>query len=133
MFESTAEINTVLVIEDEEVGRYLANSLLKKMGIGKQIVEANNGQEALNLLRKLCSDENCPELILLDIKMPVMDGFEFLTELDKSTDIDISGSKVIILSSSASPKDLEKARNFAYTTYMHKPLTREKLQQALSI
>jgi len=127
-----SQIDTVLVIEDEEIGRYLAITILKKMGIGKEILVAVNGLEALNLLQDLCLNKGCPKLILLDIKMPVMDGFEFLIELDKSADIDISNSKIIILSSSASPKDIERAKNYPFTTYMQKPLTREKLQQALN-
>jgi len=126
------EINTVLVIEDEEIGRYIVTSVLKRMGIGKEILIAINGLEALKLLRKLCVNQSCPELIFLDIKMPVINGFEFLTELEKSNDIDISGSKIILLSSSANPKDLEKAEYYPFITYMYKPLTREKLQQVLA-
>jgi len=125
-------INTVLVIEDEEIGRYLATTILQKMEVGKEIVVAKNGLEALNILQELCLNKNCPELILLDIKMPVMDGFEFLTELDNQTDIDITRAKVILLTSSASPKDLDRAKHFPFTTYMHKPLTREKLQLVLN-
>lgn len=121
-------IDTVLVVEDDETSRFIANSILKRMGLGKQILMANNGLEALKLLKDVCNQGSCPELILIDIKMPVMDGFELLMALNESQEVDISNSKIILLTSSASPKDIERAESYPFTTYMHKPLTKEKLQ-----
>jgi len=124
-------IDTVLVIEDEEIGRYLAVSVLKKMGIGREILQATNGLEALKVLREACKDNKCPDLILLDIKMPVMDGFEFLIELSIASDIDINDSKIILLTSSASPRDVERSKLYPISSYIYKPLTKEKLQEIL--
>lgn len=125
------QFESVLLVEDDETSRFLATSVLKKMGVGKRIVIAVNGLEALNLLKEVCANNKCPELIILDIKMPVMDGFELLAALNQAEDIDISQAKVIMLSSSASPKDMEKAQLYPFITYMHKPLTKEKLQEVL--
>jgi len=125
-------IDKVLVVEDDETSRFIANSILKRMGLGKQILMANNGLEALNLLKDVCNQGSCPELILIDIKMPVMDGFELLMALNKSQEVDISNSKIILLTSSASPKDIERAESYPFTTYMHKPLTKEKLQELMA-
>ena len=125
-------INTVLVVEDDETSRFIANSILRRMGLGKEILTANNGLEALKLLKEICVQSNCPELILIDIKMPVMDGFELLMALNESREVDISNSKIVLLTSSASPKDIERAQSYPFTTYMHKPLTKEKLQQIMT-
>jgi CheY-like chemotaxis protein len=124
-------IDTVLVIEDEEIGRYLAVSVLKKMGIGNEILLATNGLEALKILREACRNKKCPDLILLDIKMPVMDGFEFLIELSIAPDININDSKIILLTSSASPRDVERSKLYPISSYIYKPLTKEKLQEIL--
>lgn len=67
----------ILIVDDDFINLKLLQSMLKKSDFTSEIVEAKNGLEALNILK------NQPGigLILLDIKMPVMDGIEFLTNL----------------------------------------------------
>lgn len=107
--------------------------MLKKAGISNPVITAHNGLEALNLLQAMAAaGQNIPELILLDIKMPVMDGFEFLEEVKKSPVIDIKNSRVYICTSSLHPKDKARASLHAVAGFITKPITPENLQHILS-
>ena len=64
---------------------------------------------------------------MLDIKMPVMDGFEFLEQLQKTADLKKAPLKIIVLSSSAHESDLAKAKKYTVVDYIIKPLYPEKL------
>lgn len=67
----------VLAVDDDFINLKLISSMLKKNPFTGEIVEANNGLDALTLLKQ----EGDIDVILLDIKMPIMDGIEFLTHL----------------------------------------------------
>ena len=120
------KLNKVLVIDDDSVARFLIEIQLKKADITEYILTAANGEQALQVLKKVCLTEACPELILLDINMPEMNGFEFLEHLP-SLEIHPMPSKIYLLTSSANPKDIEKAKQFPIAGYLSKPLTQEML------
>ena len=75
---------TILLVEDDETTNFLHRRLLNRMAAADNIAQAGNGEEAINYLRTLAAGPgHTPLLILLDIKMPVMDGFEFLEAFEK--------------------------------------------------
>ena len=125
------KINQILVVEDDWVARFLIERELKKADITENILTATNGEQALQVLKEVCLTETCPELILLDINMPLMDGFEFLEQLPSLKLYPFPG-KIFLLSSSSNPKDLEKARQFPVAGYLSKPLTQEMLTTILA-
>ncbi|WP_018478465.1 response regulator [Pontibacter roseus] len=117
MGEVSEMLDLVLLIDDDDTTNYLNKRLLNDMQVAREIMVMNNGKEALDYLSKACGDSRdasykCPDLIFLDIKMPVMDGFEFLAEYQQ-LGLD-SGDYVIILmlTSSASFYDLERLKSF---------------------
>ncbi|PSR51964.1 response regulator [Adhaeribacter arboris] len=95
-----------------------------------QILAASNGQEALTVLNQACLVNNCPELILLDINMPVMNGFEFLREL-QNLSLDAAVFKIAILTSSNNPLDYLMAHKYPIIGYLEKPLTEEKFRSVM--
>ena len=120
------KINCVLLIDDDPTTNYINESLLHDLNISKETIVFTNATEALAFLERDC-EGRCPELILLDIKMPVIDGFEFLEEFEKLMFKNKENVKVVMLSSSLIPKEVEISRNLGATDYLQKPLTTGKL------
>jgi CheY-like chemotaxis protein len=121
----------ILLVDDDEASIYITQRILNKAEIEAEVLLAKHGQEALEIVKEVCQQEQCPELILLDINMPVMDGFEFLEELQKSTDLSSAPIKIVLLSSSTHELDLAKAKKYPVIDYIEKPLSPEKLVRFL--
>lgn len=112
----------VLLVEDSETTNFINKLVLNSAGI-LDINEVLNGLDAYNYILK-----NCPDIILLDIDMPVMDGWEFLKE--KEMKALCMNAKVVMLTSSTHPKDKKMAENYpSIVAYLEKPLTLEKVQE----
>jgi CheY-like chemotaxis protein len=116
-------INKILLVDDDAAANYLSKELLESLHAAKEIEIAENVLRAL----KMISQEDCPDIVFLDIKMPGLDGFDFLDKLKKLT---LSKNvKIVMLTSSLRPED--KLRAFSYKAvvdYLEKPLTPEKVQ-----
>lgn len=124
------KLKSVLLVDDDSTSNFMAQLLLEDLNIAEQISTTLNGQEALDYIQIHCAAGNCPNLILLDINMPVMNGFEFLEyfrRLPVSSQI-----QVVMLTSSVYHKDLEKAKSYQINYYVSKPLTTEKLKEIFS-
>ncbi len=123
--EIAQTVNTVLLVEDDEVANFIAKMMLEKAGI-HQVEVALHGQLAIDHIR-----ENCPDFIFLDINMPVMDGYEFLDVKQKLGLC--QDTKVAMLTSSPRQSDKDKSRLYKEViAYLEKPLTTEKIEFAFS-
>ena len=123
------KIETLYVIDDDDTYQFIIRKVVEETRLVDQIKLFSNGKEALTFLESAISEKKTlPDVILLDISMPVMDGWEFLENfilLNPKV-----GKKIIIylVSSSVNPRDVEKARSIAEVTdYVVKPITKEKL------
>ncbi len=107
---------TLLLVDDSDVDRYITQRLLTKAGCDARIVEVENGREALDWLRdnRIPADDGL--LILLDLNMPVMGGFEFLLEFAalREQRVDLQPGVVAVLSSSNHPDDLHRSGAFPF-------------------
>lgn len=121
----------ILLVDDDAAAAYVTQRLLRQSQLEVDLLTAHHGREALNIVREVCQNEQCPELILLDIHMPVMDGFEFLEELQKSADLSSSALRIVLLSSSTHDLDVAKAKEYPVIDFLQKPLTLEKLSRFL--
>ena len=127
-----SQIETVLIIDDDADWCFIAKMILQRAGFGKNVITANNGQEGIKTLRTISEKgEKLPDIIFLDIKMPVMDGFEFLEAITKSTGPDLSCTRIYICSSSNHPKDKEKANQYSIAGFIPKPLTVDIIREIL--
>jgi CheY-like chemotaxis protein len=125
------KIACTLLVDDDETTNYLHEMLFKRLEATEQLLVARNGLEALALINQNCPGKGCPNLILLDIKMPVMDGFEFL-EAYKQLDFEQKQSVVIImLTTSLNPSDVKKAQQANITRLVNKPLNKKILQEII--
>ena len=110
-------LKLIMLVDDDDTTNYLNQRLLENLNAAEKIVIMKDGEEALNYLTKACEAGNtgeyiCPDLMFLDIKMPVMDGFEFL-DAYKEAKLNFGKEIVIMmLTSSASFYDLEKLKQY---------------------
>ena len=125
-------IDIVLVVDDDDNWCFLTKLILQKAAVFKEIITAHNGLEAFRKIEALVADgKRVPDLILLDIKMPVMDGFEFLEEIQKSSAFDLSQTRIYMSTSSFLTKDKERAKRYPVAGFITKPLTEEILRDIL--
>ena len=129
----------ILLIDDNETSNFLNERLLRRMDLTDHILVLNNGVMALEYLEKISKQAEDmpgmdikPELILLDINMPVLDGFEFLELFHQFDSHFREGIHVAMLSTSSHPQDTGKARDYQ-AHYLTKPLTVEKMQGLLAL
>lgn len=126
-------LNCILLVDDDEINNFITEKLIKKTGVSKKVKTSHNGEEALLYLAKNCCsfEEGYPELILLDAKMPEMNGEEFMESFNK---INLNANlnvKIVVLTSSENPKDKERMAELGAKAYINKPLTEEKLLQII--
>ena len=113
----------VLLVDDNEIDNFTHEKILEKAGFAEGVAICDSGQDALEYLQKTTFDE-LPDIIFLDIMMPVMDGFSFLDKFDTLPGEIRKKCKVIMLSSSESFRDLNRAnRNIYVAKFLNKPLT----------
>ena len=115
---------TILVIEDDDASRQLVTYLLE--AAGHRVLAAENG--ALGLGLALAEG---PDLILCDLQMPVMNGYEFIEAFALMDLPDKSAITIVVLTSSADPNDLARAKELGIKYYFNKPLTREEIKKMI--
>ncbi|KAB8156112.1 response regulator receiver domain-containing protein [Kordia periserrulae] len=109
-----------LFIEDDEIEVLKFKKSLKKLGFTHKILEAKNGEEALDILKK---KQELPNVILLDLNMPKMNGLEFLKELKE--DPHLRYIPAIIVTTSNNHQDMLESYNLGIAGYIIKPLRYE--------
>lgn len=122
----TGSYHTCLLVDDNYIDNFVTRRLLESSKFAENIVVTESPTEAISMLE---SGTVKPNVIFLDIRMPLMSGFEFLDAFDK-LNIDKTGVKVFLLSSSFDPTDIRRASDNKYITqFVHKPLTHKTLEE----
>ena len=118
-----------LLIDDNPLDNYINTKIISRSNFATEILAIESPEEALELLR---AGKFRPEIIFLDIRMPVMDGFDFLDEYEK-LDIDKDHIEIVMLTSSINPGDMERAKHYKHVRkYITKTLTPDILLQLAS-
>jgi CheY-like chemotaxis protein len=121
----------ILIIDDDEVSNYLTEITIKAEGLAERIETALNGEEGLLKIKSLEKNGRYekPDLILLDISMPVLDGFGFL---QKYNELKLENKpEVVMLTSSNNPKDILRVKEFNIKGYLNKPFSPAELRNLM--
>jgi len=111
-----------LIVDDSSVMRKIVERSLRQAGLDLSVMEAGNGAEALTIL-----DTNSVDLILSDINMPVMDGLEFVRQLQ--TVEKLRGVPVVMITTEGSETNVVQALSFGAKGYIRKPFTPEQVKE----
>ncbi len=125
-----SKFRNVLLVDDNEIDNFINERIITSSSFCENVIVRNSADGALNYLKEIAeSTDKIPEIIFLDLNMPVKDGFGFLEEFAQLGDAIKKFSKVIVLSSSISPEDINKASTnpFVYK-YINKPLSEKYLE-----
>jgi CheY-like chemotaxis protein len=123
-------LDTILCVDDDPITLMLCKMVINKASFSNEIITAKNGEEALNYFKTFLDKQSKkPQLIFLDLNMPVMGGWEFLDCFSTSEYSEYNTTKVIILSSTIDPEDIEKAKKYPMVLdFLSKPISKEMLE-----
>jgi CheY-like chemotaxis protein len=120
---------SVLLVDDNYIDTLINERILASLGLVKQFHKAINGEQALRIIKDYKDGtEVVPDIILLDLNMPVMNGFEFIQEFQEMEFAHKEKILIVIVTSSGSMIDIEKAKNMGIKHYLTKPLTAESIK-----
>ncbi len=117
-----------MIVDDAYVDRYVAKTVVKTFQFAQDIVMVESAHSALEILSAEPDPSQLPQIIFLDINMPEMDGFGFLEEFGRLTDVIKQTCKIVMLTSSSDNGDIKRADQNPYVfSYILKPLDKSKL------
>lgn len=123
------ELPYIMLVDDNEIDLFLHEKLIRLSGISEHIVHFTTAREALESLSK---NTVIPNIILLDIQMPEMDGFDFLKVYEQMTHINKENTRIFMVSSSLDFGDISKAKaNPLVAEFIKKPLNVKELKDLL--
>lgn len=128
-------LDKILCVDDDPITLMLCRKVVERVEFAKEIITVSNGEEAIHYFDALYEEQKTndaivyPKLVLLDLNMPVMDGWEFL-ESYKSKDYPniFESTRFIVLSSSIDPYDINKSKTYPVIGFLSKPVTKEMLE-----
>jgi CheY-like chemotaxis protein len=134
MIKKTTKYNIVMLIDDEEIDNFISKKMITAYSFAEKVLAFRSVEKALAYLRSIPYSDNkeklIPDYIFLDLNMPILNGFQFLDEFEKLPSELKSRIKIIILTASISPPDIEKSKKYNNVTgFLHKPLTEKHLQE----
>jgi CheY-like chemotaxis protein len=124
-------IGKVMLVDDNDTDNFISRRIIEITKFADDVIVKNSGKGALDYLEQYKdSNVDLPDIIFLDINMPIVDGFVFLYEYEKFGNTVKDKCRVIILSSSDNKRDIDKIVNNDYVIkFVTKPLTEKTLEE----
>jgi CheY-like chemotaxis protein len=113
----------VAIVDDDEIFQFTTKIKFEKLGLAEDVMIFNDGEEAINFIQS-GAKEDMPEILLLDINMPIVDGWDFLALFEKVPREKQEMMRILMLSSSINPDDVKRAEaNPFVMDYITKPIS----------
>lgn len=128
-------LSCILLVDDDNNDNFFHKRTLEKTGIAETVEVVYTGVEALDYLQKSAppSDKAHPNIIFLDINMPVMNGWEFLNEYEQLPETTRANTLVIMLTTSLNPSDKKRAdQNPLVNGFINKPLEEKDIKKIVA-
>lgn len=120
-------LDKILCVDDDAITLMLCKKVIIKTGFSKETVTAQNGEEALKYFDNIAENSDnttLPQLIFLDLNMPILGGWEFLDIFSEPKYSSFNKTKIVVLSSTIDPEDLEKAKKYPMVIdFLSKPIS----------
>src|SRR5579872_3925160 len=126
-------MKSIYIIDDDKLFVFLTKKSIEETLVNTEIKEFGNGQSAIDFIREIADKpELLPDIIFLDLSMPIMDGWEFLKEYIVLEPTLQKKIKLYIFSSSISPHDIERANSIgSVADFIIKPLSKDRFKEML--
>lgn len=135
MKHTPQKLKSILLVDDDEITNFFNSHLIQKLGLAEHVHSELNGKAALAYLQggQNSTEPVDPNLILLDINMPIMNGFEFLEAYEQLSPDQRGSSVLVMLTSSTLGIDKDRASQFStLKDFYPKPLSENSLQEIVS-
>ena len=128
------KFRTVMLIDDNEIDNLINQKMIEAASITENIYTHTGAKSAIEFLKNMerldVADKVLPDVIFLDIDMPLMDGFQFLEEFEKLDNAAKKKCSIIMLTSSINPQDFNRSKKYANVKlYLNKPLSHESIMK----
>ena len=123
----------IFLVDDDNIYQFTAKKTLESMGLSKHVSIFPDGEKAISFIKQHLSDpETLPDIIFLDINMPVMDGWQFVDEFQR---LDLPKKIALyMVSSSVDENDMKRSKDYqVIDDYIIKPVGRSRFEQLLSM
>lgn len=135
MKKPTTKYSTVMLIDDNEIDNFINAKIIESSGFAERVYVHTSSKSALEFLQNVQRDKHLdlsliPDILFLDINMPIMDGQQFIEEYSKLDSKICNQGKIVMLTSSVNPSDNDKYKAMNHVIeYLLKPLTKKQLNE----